>query len=45
MSSTRAEEVELVQEQVLGDDLLRRHVRHADKGQHLVWLARGEQSR
>ena len=39
------QEVELVEQQVLGDDLLRGHVRDADQGQHLVRLAGGEQRR
>ena len=34
-----------MQQQVLGDDLLRRHVRDADQRQHLVRLAGGEQRR
>ena len=32
-----------MQQQVLGDDLVGRHVRHADERQHLVRPAGGEQ--
>ena len=39
------EEVELVQQHVLGDDLLRSHVGDADERQHLVRLACGQQGR
>ena len=43
--ASAAQEVELVQQQVLGDDLLRRHVGDADQRQHLVRPAGGEQRR
>ena len=39
-----AEEVELVEEEVLSDDFLRSHVRDADQRQHLVGPAGGEQA-
>ena len=39
------QEVELVQQEVLGDDLLRRHVRDADQREHLVGPSGGEQRR
>jgi hypothetical protein len=37
------QEIELMQQHVLGNDLLRRHVRDSDERQYLVRLARSEQ--
>ena len=43
MGERAAEEVELVEQEVLGDDLLRGHVGDPDEGQDLVGAAGGEQ--